>query len=427
MSSESPRSKEVQVEVRIGAMPGLQIRTKEKLHAAFEKIDENPTNDPVTFCYDETNIRPDILIVLSAELSRRVLNNYKGVFLPGIKLPDKAETNFLAKHNAAECTVCPGTDFCDHVGFWSQIPRLKVSEVTGNAERTRQNIEDKQRMEFIEKDVAFTFHTSEGSRTYIRTHAWFYILTDVHNRIFAFTNVSTTTVPETPTGWLRASLEEICDGWEDVIAECEQQVAFASKQIVPGEPEGPEERSAISRVGAMLGHSGSQSRTRESLPAQFLRSLTKVADISGRLDAAHREQQRGVAMMIKAGGHRWPTRRAQNNRTAPIHHPSLGQSGGRTTGLQPTIGNDTELEEVLQRFKIVFDGSGLVKKVDDLFQRATNIMSIDEAHKAREQGASMRRLSWVTFIFLPLLFVASLYGMNVGIPIHPLTPSEQHC
>ncbi|KAI5819458.1 ankyrin repeat-containing domain protein [Pyronema omphalodes] len=55
------------------------------------------------------------------------------------------------------------------------------------------------------------------------------------------------------------------------------------------------------------------------------------------------------------------------------------------------------------------------KKVDSLFQRASNIVSIEEAYKSREQGASMKRLSWITFIFLPLLFVASLYGMNIDL------------
>ncbi|RPA71894.1 ankyrin [Ascobolus immersus RN42] len=39
---------------------------------------------------------------------------------------------------------------------------------------------------------------------------------------------------------------------------------------------------------------------------------------------------------------------------------------------------------------------------------ASNILSIDEAYRAREQNASIKRLSWITFIFLPLLFVAGL-------------------
>ncbi|CCX31066.1 Similar to Putative ankyrin repeat protein RF_0381; acc. no. Q4UMH6 [Pyronema omphalodes CBS 100304] len=59
--------------------------------------------------------------------------------------------------------------------------------------------------------------------------------------------------------------------------------------------------------------------------------------------------------------------------------------------------------------------SNISSKIDVLFQRTSNIMSIDEALKSRAQGASIKRLSWITFIFLPLLFVSSLYGMNVDI------------
>ena len=64
---------------------------------------------------------------------------------------------------------------------------------------------------------------SEGSREYVRTNAWFYNVPDFHGRVFTFTNVSTS-IQETPARWLKASLEEICDGWKDVIMECEQQL-----------------------------------------------------------------------------------------------------------------------------------------------------------------------------------------------------------
>ncbi|KAI5810847.1 ankyrin repeat-containing domain protein [Pyronema omphalodes] len=60
-------------------------------------------------------------------------------------------------------------------------------------------------------------------------------------------------------------------------------------------------------------------------------------------------------------------------------------------------------------------GKDISNKMDMFFQRTSNIISIYESLRSREQTESMRRLSRVTFIFLPLLFVASLYGMNVDI------------
>ncbi|EWC46382.1 hypothetical protein DRE_04325 [Drechslerella stenobrocha 248] len=44
-----------------------------------------------------------------------------------------------------------------------------------------------------------------------------------------------------------------------------------------------------------------------------------------------------------------------------------------------------------------------------------NLISIDEAYRSREQNTSLKRLSWITFVFLPLLFISSLFGMNVDL------------
>ncbi|KAK6343741.1 hypothetical protein TWF730_011330 [Orbilia blumenaviensis] len=44
-----------------------------------------------------------------------------------------------------------------------------------------------------------------------------------------------------------------------------------------------------------------------------------------------------------------------------------------------------------------------------------NLISIDEAYRSREQNTSLKRLSWITFIFLPMLFMSSLFGMNVNL------------
>ncbi|EEU43786.1 uncharacterized protein NECHADRAFT_82932 [Fusarium vanettenii 77-13-4] len=44
-----------------------------------------------------------------------------------------------------------------------------------------------------------------------------------------------------------------------------------------------------------------------------------------------------------------------------------------------------------------------------------NLTSIREAQKSTSTSVSMKRLSWITFIFLPLTFVSSLFGMNVNV------------
>ncbi|KAK4243222.1 hypothetical protein C7999DRAFT_18406 [Corynascus novoguineensis] len=51
----------------------------------------------------------------------------------------------------------------------------------------------------------------------------------------------------------------------------------------------------------------------------------------------------------------------------------------------------------------------------DLIQLEFNLASIAEAQKSRSTNLSMKRLSWITFVFLPLMFIASLFGMNVDV------------
>ncbi|KAB8261316.1 ankyrin repeat-containing domain protein [Aspergillus pseudonomiae] len=53
--------------------------------------------------------------------------------------------------------------------------------------------------------------------------------------------------------------------------------------------------------------------------------------------------------------------------------------------------------------------------IRDLLQVEFAWVSINEAHRSTSLAASMKRLSWITFIFLPLMFTSSLLGMNVDI------------
>ncbi|KAL8995142.1 MAG: hypothetical protein Q9188_006878 [Gyalolechia gomerana] len=74
--------------------------------------------------------------------------------------------------------------------------------------------------------------------------------------------------------------------------------------------------------------------------------------------------------------------------------------------------------------------AGILRKLESLEQRvandfreqtknltglAYNAIAIYAAQNSLNHSASMRRLSWITFIFLPLVFSASIFGMNVDV------------
>ncbi|KAK2760340.1 hypothetical protein FQN54_002408 [Arachnomyces sp. PD_36] len=134
------------------------------------------------------------------------------------------------------------------------------------------------------------------------------------------------------------------------------------------------------------------------VPKKLLRSITAVADISAYLQMVHRQQYDAIKQF---------TRNEEEEGKLFQDFEGSRDDGSKGSYLQPS----------LERLRGIGDtvDNDLVKKADALFQRASNIMSIDEAYESREQNASLKRLSWITFIFLPLLFVASLYGMNVDV------------
>ncbi|KAJ2985995.1 hypothetical protein NUW58_g5242 [Xylaria curta] len=57
----------------------------------------------------------------------------------------------------------------------------------------------------------------------------------------------------------------------------------------------------------------------------------------------------------------------------------------------------------------------LLDKSQSIIQLEFNLTSILEAQRSTTTNRSLKRLTWVTFAYLPLLFVASLFGMNVDI------------
>jgi hypothetical protein len=137
---------------------------------------------------------------------------------------------------------------------------------------------------------------------------------------------------------------------------------------VPTELAAPEVGNILSHAEALFKAFYTPSRTFEGLPKNFLRSLTKVADISALLESAHMEQRRGITTILKTGSHYWQT-----------HPPIGGPAPGRTTavsqpvrtgsGLQPDFVDDAVLGEAVRRLGLVVGESMLVKKVDDLFRR----------------------------------------------------------
>ncbi|KAJ3536429.1 hypothetical protein NM208_g6716 [Fusarium decemcellulare] len=57
----------------------------------------------------------------------------------------------------------------------------------------------------------------------------------------------------------------------------------------------------------------------------------------------------------------------------------------------------------------------LEQTVRDLLQLEFAWASINEAHRSTSLATSMKRLSWITFIFLPAMFASSLFGMNANV------------
>ncbi|CAZ84081.1 unnamed protein product [Tuber melanosporum] len=61
----------------------------------------------------------------------------------------------------------------------------------------------------------------------------------------------------------------------------------------------------------------------------------------------------------------------------------------------------------------ILDFERMRKQCDDIQNLIFNTIAIEESRAAVDQGRSIGRLTWMTFVFLPLSFVASILGMNV--------------
>ncbi|RGP79799.1 ankyrin repeat [Fusarium longipes] len=77
---------------------------------------------------------------------------------------------------------------------------------------------------------------------------------------------------------------------------------------------------------------------------------------------------------------------------------------------------DRETFEAINRFSNVdLVLASMEQTVRDALQLEYAWVSTNEAYKSTSLCKSMKRLSWITFIFLPATFASSLFGMNVNI------------
>ncbi|KAI5782332.1 hypothetical protein DFH27DRAFT_579163 [Peziza echinospora] len=103
-------------------------------------------------------------------------------------------------------------------------------------------------------------------------------------------------------------------------------------------------------------------------------------------------------------------------------HVALMDFIGARWPLRYIDGDDEKRKRVRRRFraKLELEKASLDKAMDksmvpetrQLVERTQLMISVDEGY---EHNISMKRLSWITFIFLPLLFVSGLYGMNIDL------------
>ena len=63
--------------------------------------------------------------------------------------------------------------------------------------------------------------------------------------------------------------------------------------------------------------------------------------------------------------------------------------------------------------EVLDDGNRAVQITRDYMQSEIGMWSIAESRRSIEEAVSVKRLTQLAFIFLPLSFVPSLYGMNV--------------
>ncbi|KAI5842101.1 hypothetical protein DFP73DRAFT_108798 [Morchella snyderi] len=108
------------------------------------------------------------------------------------------------------------------------------------------------------------------------------------------------------------------------------------------------------------------------------------------------------------------SKNTQNVAFSPPTTPRADQAP-KTTSVKslPKIG---ELERRANQMEKLGERlSRLDRETKEMIELEFNLVSIHEARESVKMSQSMKRLSWITFIFLPLMYVNGLFGMNVDI------------
>jgi len=95
---------------------------------------------------------------------------------------------------------------------------------------------------------------------------------------------------------------------------------------------------------------------------------------------------------------------------------TAGNSNNNPSAEIVSVPNEDDwLEEIPDDFDGIANGieEDLVKPTQALISLLYQSVSIRDSRMSLQLGTSMWRLSWITFVFLPLTFMASFFGMNV--------------
>ncbi|KAL5335196.1 cora-like Mg2+ transporter protein-domain-containing protein [Aspergillus crustosus] len=120
------------------------------------------------------------------------------------------------------------------------------------------------------------------------------------------------------------------------------------------------------------------------------------AEMWTRFNETHLAQMRYLRSLIDSYD-RWPV----------LQEGAVSWLSWKRENLQSEI--EAAEERVKERIR------NLTRISQELIQLEFNLTSIAEAQKSTSANRSLKGLSWITFIFLPLMFISSLFGMNVDV------------
>ncbi|KAF4769907.1 hypothetical protein HAV15_012068 [Penicillium sp. str.  len=91
----------------------------------------------------------------------------------------------------------------------------------------------------------------------------------------------------------------------------------------------------------------------------------------------------------------------------------------RQFGAQNDMRVEEEKSKYVQYLRKDFQGIVIERsatgRLDGMEQAVRELLQIELAWVSKNEAASIKRLSWITFAFLPLIFASSLFGMNVNV------------